>query len=56
MLGSSNLTEGGLYSNREATICLDASEDLIELRALFLELFLCGNGAAFNVELWPLNP
>ncbi len=39
MLGSSNLTEGGLYSNREATMCLDSSEDLIELRALFLELW-----------------
>lgn len=39
MLGSSNLTDGGLCSNREATICLDSSEDLIELRALFLELW-----------------
>jgi hypothetical protein len=42
MVGSSNLTDGGLLSNREATICLDQSEDLEaieELRSLFLELW-----------------
>lgn len=42
LLGSSNLTDGGLVSNREATICLDQPEDagtVEELQALFLELW-----------------
>lgn len=39
MLGSSNLTEGGLFSNREATICLDEPDDLSEIRGLFQELW-----------------
>jgi hypothetical protein len=39
LLGSSNLTDGGLLSNREATICVDQSDDLDELRALFSELW-----------------
>ena len=39
-MGSSNLTDGGLRSNREATIRLHNSDDLdaiVELRALFAE-------------------
>jgi len=42
LVGSSNLTDGGLLSNREATVALDQAEDLDtidELRALFLELW-----------------
>jgi len=42
MVGSSNLTDGGLLSNREATLCLDQPDDLEtveELRVLFLELW-----------------
>lgn len=42
LVGSSNLTDGGLLSNREATICLDQPEDtdtIEELQALFLELW-----------------
>jgi hypothetical protein len=39
LVGSSNLTDGGLLSNREATICVDRSDDLDELRALFNELW-----------------
>lgn len=42
LLGSSNLTDGGLFSNREATICLDQSDDLDaieDVRALFHELW-----------------
>lgn len=42
ILGSANLTDGGLHSNREAAICLDQPEDLQaveEVRALFLELW-----------------
>jgi phosphatidylserine/phosphatidylglycerophosphate/cardiolipin synthase-like enzyme len=42
LVGSSNLTDGGLRANREATIRLNQSEDLNtveELRALFLELW-----------------
>ncbi len=42
ILGSANLTDGGLASNREAIICLDQPEDLQaieEVRALFLELW-----------------
>tara|TARA_R110002124_G_scaffold183401_4_gene350818 strand:- start:48684 stop:49952 length:1269 start_codon:yes stop_codon:yes gene_type:complete len=45
LLGSSNLTDGGLYSNREATICLDQPEDhetVEEIRGLFLELWEAG--------------
>jgi hypothetical protein len=46
MLGSSNLTDGGLVSNREAVICLDQPEDsdaIEEIRALFLELWNSGS-------------
>ncbi len=42
ILGSANLTDGGLRSNREAVICLDQPEDfdaIEEVRALFLELW-----------------
>ncbi len=42
MVGSSNLTDGGLQSNREATILLDDSEDsdtIVELRAVFKDLW-----------------
>ena len=42
LVGSSNLTDGGLVSNREAMICLDQLEDtdtVEELQALFLELW-----------------
>jgi len=42
LLGSSNLTDGGLMSNREAVICLDQPEDIEaieEARGLFLELW-----------------
>ncbi|MBO9707970.1 MAG: hypothetical protein J7521_07150 [Caulobacter sp.] len=42
ILGSANLTDGGLSSNREAAICLDQAEDfqaIEEVRALFLELW-----------------
>jgi hypothetical protein len=42
ILGSANLTDGGLSSNREAAICLDQPEDfqaIEEVRALFLELW-----------------
>jgi hypothetical protein len=45
LLGSSNLTDGGLYSNREAVICLDRPEDtdaIEEIRALFVELWDAG--------------
>ena len=42
LVGSSNLTDGGLVSNREAMICLDQNEDadtVEELQALYLELW-----------------
>jgi hypothetical protein len=42
LVGSSNLTDGGLRSNREATIRLDEPDDrdaIEELRALFFELW-----------------
>jgi hypothetical protein len=39
LIGSSNLTEGGLFSNREATLLVEDSEDLDEARRLFLELW-----------------
>jgi len=42
ILGSANLTEGGLFANREAVICLDQPEDfeaVEQVRALFLELW-----------------
>lgn len=42
LLGSSNLTDGGLRANREATIYLDLANDhdaVEELRALFAELW-----------------
>jgi hypothetical protein len=46
ILGSSNLTDGGLMSNREGVICLDQPEDsdaIEEIRVLFLELWESGN-------------
>ncbi len=45
LLGSSNLTNGGLHANREAVICLDQPEDadvIEEVRAVFLELWNAG--------------
>ncbi len=45
LLGSSNLMDGGLYSNREAVICLDRPEDadaIEDIRALFVELWDAG--------------
>lgn len=45
LLGSSNLTDGGLYSNREAVICLDRPDDadaIEDMRALFVELWDAG--------------
>jgi phospholipase D-like protein len=39
LIGSSNLTDGGLVSNREATLLVEDSEDLEEARRLFLELW-----------------
>lgn len=42
MLGSSNLTDGGLLSNREATILLEDADDpdaIVELRAVFKNLW-----------------
>lgn len=45
LLGSSNLTDGGLCSNREAVICLDRPEDtdaIEEIRVLFFELWGAG--------------
>ena len=42
LLGSSNLTDGGLRSNREAVILLDQdddADDVDEIRALFVELW-----------------
>lgn len=45
LLGSSNFTDGGLKSNREAVICLDRPEDadaIEEIRALFAELWEAG--------------
>jgi phosphatidylserine/phosphatidylglycerophosphate/cardiolipin synthase-like enzyme len=45
LLGSSNLTDGGFLSNREAVICLDRPEDsdaVEDIRSLFLELWESG--------------
>ncbi|MCY4305081.1 MAG: phospholipase D family protein [Aestuariivita sp.] len=45
LLGSSNLTDGGLMSNREAVIQLDRNDDaeaVDDLRALFVELWEAG--------------
>ena len=39
LVGSSNLTEGGMQLNREGTISVDRSDDLDELRTLFAELW-----------------
>jgi phosphatidylserine/phosphatidylglycerophosphate/cardiolipin synthase-like enzyme len=46
LLGSSNLTDGGLRSNREATIYLDQPDDLEsieDIRGLFMELWDSAN-------------
>ena len=45
LVGSSNLTQKGFLSNREAVVCLDRLEDgetIDELRALFYELWEAG--------------
>lgn len=39
LLGSSNLTDGGLIANREATLLVEDSDDLDEIRRLFLDLW-----------------
>jgi hypothetical protein len=39
LVGSSNLTYPGLHSNREATLLVEDSEDLDEVRRLFSELW-----------------
>ncbi|WP_353070510.1 phospholipase D family protein (plasmid) [Tunturibacter empetritectus] len=39
LVGSSNLTDGGLQSNREATMYIDDTDELDELRALYSELW-----------------
>lgn len=39
LIGSANLTDGGLYANREATLLVDDSDGLDELRRLFVELW-----------------
>lgn len=39
LIGSSNLTDGGMQSNREATILVDSSEQVEEIRALCQELW-----------------
>ena len=42
LIGSSNLTDGGLRANREAVLCLDRPDDssfIEEMRALFQELW-----------------
>jgi hypothetical protein len=39
LIGSSNLTDGGLCSNREATLLVQDSDDLDEARRLFVELW-----------------
>ncbi|HLK15635.1 MAG TPA: phospholipase D family protein [Fimbriimonadaceae bacterium] len=39
LVGSSNLTDGGMLSNREATVQIDDLETLEEIRALFVELW-----------------
>jgi len=39
LVGSSNLTDGGMQSNREATILVESSEQLEEVRALCQELW-----------------
>lgn len=42
MLGSSNLTDGGMISNREAVVCLDREEDgdtVEEVKQLFRDLW-----------------
>lgn len=39
IVGSSNLTQGGLSLNREANICIDSEDDLDDLRELFSELW-----------------
>jgi predicted transcriptional regulator len=39
IVGSSNLTQGGLTTNREANVILNTEEDMDELRGLFSELW-----------------
>lgn len=39
LIGSPNLTDGGLFSNREATLLIEDSEELDDVRRLFLELW-----------------
>jgi PLD-like domain len=45
MVGSANLTDGGMFSNREVVVVFDRAEDsdtIDEVRALFLELWESG--------------
>ena len=52
VVGSSNLTNGGLLANREAVVCLDRPEDaeaVDEIRALFAELW--DAGAVLTLEV-----
>ncbi|MGB8841708.1 MAG: phospholipase D family protein [Aliidongia sp.] len=42
LVGSSNLTEGGLFGNREATVCLNPQADfqrIEDLKAIFADLW-----------------
>lgn len=39
LIGSSNLTDGGMHSNREATVLLDEQVDVDEIRSLSQELW-----------------
>jgi hypothetical protein len=39
LIGSSNLTDGGMHSNREATILIEDSEQIADIRALCQELW-----------------
>ena len=54
LLGSSNLTDAGLHSNREAVMCLDQPEDTADvddILALFLELWESGRVLTTEVLL-----
>jgi phosphatidylserine/phosphatidylglycerophosphate/cardiolipin synthase-like enzyme len=63
LLGSGNLTNGGLFENREADICLDQPEDfdaVQEIRVLFAEMWDAAkvlNAAVFDTfaTAWSAN-
>jgi PLD-like domain len=63
LLGSGNLTNGGLFANREADICLDQPEDfdaVQEIRVLFAEMWDAAkvlNAAVFDTfaTAWRAN-